>query len=345
MSARKRIVILSFAHYHANFWAESFIEQEETELAGIWDDDPARGEEAARRFSVPFFADIEAALTVCDAVAITSETSRHPELASKALARGKPVLCEKPIAINLADADRIVEAVSASGLLFMQSFPKRLDPASHALRDIVHSNELGRIHLVRVRHGHSYGMQDDFKDRWYVKSKLSGGGALLDEGIHGADFLHWLFGMPESVVATTSSSLLGLEVEDSATALFSYKNGMTAELTASFMFAAADNSIEIFGTRGTALLSGVDLASRDITSSGFLRSYVETGGAKVWRDHRITPRFKLGGFHQQNAIAFASCLTQGKPPPASEKAGRDALLLIERAYDAARTGRRVKIEP
>jgi predicted dehydrogenase len=344
MSAKKRIVILSFAHYHANFWAESFIEQEETELAGIWDDDSPRGEEAARRFNVPFFTDLEAALQACDAVAITSETSRHPELVSRALARGKPVLCEKPIAMNLAGAEHIVAAVSASGLLFMQSFPKRLDPASHALRDLVRSNELGRIHLVRVRHGHFYGMQDDFKDRWYVQSNLSGGGALLDEGIHGADFLHWLFGRPESVVATTSSAILDLDVEDSATALFSYSNGMTAELATSFMFAAADNSIEVFGTHGTAILSGVDLASRDITSSGFLRSYIETGDAKVWRDHHITPRFKLGGFHQQNAIAFAGCLAEGKPPPASAEAGRDALLLIERAYDAARTGRRVKIE-
>ena len=246
--------------------------------------------------------------------------------------------------MNLAAAEQIVETVSASGLLFMQSFPKRLDPVSHALRDLVQGGELGRIHLVRIRHGHFYGMQDDFKDRWYVRRDLSGGGALLDEGIHGGDFLHWLFGRPESVVATTSSAILGLDVEDSATALFSYPDGMTAELTASFMFAAADNSIEIFGTHGTALLSGVDLASRDITSSGFLRSYVETGGAKIWRDHHVTPRFKLGGFHQQNAIAFANCLVHDKPPPASAEAGRDALLLIERAYDAARTGQRVKIE-
>jgi predicted dehydrogenase len=344
MPDKPRIAILSFAHYHANFWAEAFKRRSDVTLARIWDDDGARGRDAGRRFEVAFVEDLRAALDGVDAVAICSETSRHADLIERAAALGKSILCEKPIATSMADAGRIERAVVASRVLYMQSFPKRLDPVSHELKRVVAEGALGRIHLVRVRHGHFYGLQEDFKRRWYAKRDLAGGGALLDEGIHGADLICWLFGLPASVIATISSNVLGLEVEDSATALFAYPDGMTAELTASFLFSAADISIEIYGTSGTVLVSGVDLASRDITPADYMRSYIERGGERRWTAHDIVPRFKIGEFHHQNAIAFARCLNEGTPPPATLRDGSNALLMIERAYEAARTGRRREIE-
>jgi predicted dehydrogenase len=344
MPDRARIAILSFAHYHANFWAEAFKKRGDVVLAAIWDDDGARGRDAAARFEVPFVQDIGPAVAGVDAVAISSETSRHADLIERAASLGKSILCEKPLATSMADALRIERAVAAAKVLFMQSFPKRLDPVSHELKRMLAEGALGRIHLVRIRHGHFYGLQEDFKQRWYVERQLAGGGALIDEGVHGADLLCWLFGMPASVIATVSGEVLGLEVEDSATALFAYAGGMTAELTASFLFSAADTSIECYGTRGTVLVSGVDLASRDITSAGYLRSYIEIGGERRWTVHDIVPRFKAGEFHQQNAIAFARCLSEGALPPATVRDGCNAQLLIERAYEAARAGRRQMIE-
>lgn len=340
-SSPVRIAMLSFAHYHANFWVETFCAQPDTRVAAVWDDDGDRGREAAQRFGVPFEPDLDAAIGVADAVAICCETSRHADLVERAAAAGRAILCEKPLAADLAGADRIARAVGNSGVLFMQSFPKRLDPVSHELRKLVDDGGLGQIHLVRVRHGHGYGLTTDFKTRWYARRALGGGGALLDEGVHGADLLNWLFGRPQSVVATTTAGILGLEVEDGATAIYSYESGMRAELTSSFLFVAADSSIEVYGTKGSALVSAVDLASRDITHDGFMRSYVDVGGERRWRVHDITPQFKLGRFHHQNAIAFTRCLLgDGVAPPASVAEGRAALEMIVKAYEAARTGQR-----
>jgi predicted dehydrogenase len=338
-----RVAMLSFAHYHANFWAEEFRAQPDIALACVWDDDAARGAEAAARFGTRFEPDLDAAIAACDAVAICSETRAHLPLTLRAAAAGRAILCEKPTARTVAEADAMAEAVRRAGIAFMQSFPKRLDPASHALRDLLAGGSLGRVHTVRVRHGHFYGTAADFRDRWYVRRDASGGGALLDEGVHGADLLHWLFGPPASVVATTSSAVLGLEVEENATAVFSWPDGLTAELTASFLFAAASDSVELYGTEGTALLAGVDLASRDITSGGFLRVYA--GGERQWREEPVVPRFKLGKFHHANAAAFAAHLRDGTAPPAGIAEGRAALLMIERAYEAARTGQRQEIAP
>jgi predicted dehydrogenase len=336
-----RIAILSFAHYHANFWAEAFLAEPDIVLAAIWDDDVARGTEAAGRFGVPFVPDLDRAIDACDAVAVCSETVAHAPLIERAAKAGRAVLCEKPIAIDLIEAARIGAAVRDGGIAFMQSFPKRFDPASHELRRLVMSGELGRIGLVRIRHGHFYGLEADFASRWYVDPARSGGGALLDEGVHAADFLCWTFGMPRSVLASASSAL-GLPVEDQAIALFEYADGMTAEVIASFAFAAADTSIEIYGSNGTALLSGVDLASRDISKGPFLRTFTRDQVVREWTPSPLVPQFKLGWFHHQNAIAFAAALRRGEAPPISLDDGIRALTMIARAYESVRSGRRVE---
>ena len=345
MLAAPRIAVLSFAHYHANFWTEAVMADPDASVSCIWDDDPARGHEAASRFEVPFEPDLDTALAGCDAVAICSETVKHPELTRLACAARRAILCEKPTARTVAEADAMATAVEGAGVLFMQSFPKRLDPASHALKELVDEGRLGRVHLVRIRHGHSYGLEPDFRQRWYVDKVKGGGGALLDEGVHGADLLHWFFGLPTTVTAETASPVAGLAVDETTTALFRYADGMMAELTASFLLPAADASVEIYGTRATALLSGVDLASRDITNGGFLRVSIDEDGGKRWDVVDVTPRFKLGQFHHQNAIRFLRCLRTGSAPPAGLMEGRAALLMIEAAYRAARTGVRQPIEP
>lgn len=336
-----RVGVLSFAHYHANFWSEVFATR--GALAGIWDDDAARGAEAAARFGTAFEPALDALLERCNAVAICSETVAHAPLIDAAAAQGCAILCEKPLGTSLADTERIAATVMRHGTWFMQSFPKRFDPVTTRLREAVDGGELGRVTLARVRHGHYYGLRPDFAQRWYVRRALAGGGALLDEGVHAADLLGFLFGPPASVVAETSDATLGLEVEDLGLATFRWANGMLGEIVASFTFAAADTSIELYGTRGTLLVSGVDLASRDITLGGFVRRFRDDAPERRWESLDIVPRFKRGEFHQQNAIAFADALERGAPPPIGIEAGVAASRMIDAAYRAAASGARVTL--
>jgi predicted dehydrogenase len=342
-AASTRIGVLSFAHYHANYWSEVFAQR--GVLAGIWDADAARGRDAAQRFGTHFNDSLDALLARCTAAAICSETAAHSPLVEHAAARRLAILCEKPLGTSLADCERIAAIVRASGVVFMQSFPKRFDPVSHRLREYVNAGQFGRLTLARIRHGHFYGLQPDFRDRWYVDRAQAGGGALLDEGVHGADLLAWLFGVPDSVTAIVSDAALGLAVEDLGIALFQFASGLVAELTSSFTFAAADTSIELYGTRGTVLVSGVDLASRDITHDGFLRIFRTDAAERRWDIEPLTPRFKLGGFHQQSALAFVDCLERGTPPPITLDDGLRAARMIDAAYAAARTGQRQLIQP
>ena len=120
---------------------------------------------------------------------------------------------------------------------------------------------------------------------------------------------------------------------------------MVAELTASFTYAAADASIEIYGTGGTVLVAGVDLASRDITDERFVRLFRVDQPERRWQTVEITPRFKAGRFHQQNALAFADCLERGTPPPITAEDGLRAFRMIDAAYRAAATGQRQRVAP
>jgi myo-inositol 2-dehydrogenase / D-chiro-inositol 1-dehydrogenase len=337
-----RIGILGFAHYHGNFWAEAFASHPQALLARIWDDDRLRGFDAAQRFRSVFCSDLSAVIREVDAVAITSETFSHEALIAAVASLGKPILCEKPLAADLAQATRISGLLDKKPVFFMQSLPKRLDPVNHALRDLIGSGELGNIRLARVRHGHSHGLDPAFRGGWWTDPSRSGGGTLLDEGVHAADLLRWLFGDPVEVSAMISAGA-GLEVEDAALATFRWANGMLAEVATGWTMVAAETSIEIFGTRGTALVSGVDLASCGRRPEPGL--HICLSGADRFIRRSPEPRFAVGGFHQAVATAFVDALIAGHPPPITLADGLGAQTMIEAAYRAARTGRTIALGP
>ena len=153
---------------------------------------------------------LDALLDAVDAVAVCSDTAAHRPLIERAAARGKHVLCEKPIATTRDDARAIAAAIERAGVRFMQSFPKRFDPANHEIRRRLDGGLL-RHAVARAR-----APRPPLRPRrarsprgWWADPARSGGGTLLDEGVHGADFLRWLFGDPESVTAMVSDRDLG----------------------------------------------------------------------------------------------------------------------------------------
>ena len=119
---------------------------------------------------------------------------------------------------------------------------------------------------------------------------------------------------------------------------------MVAELASSFTFAAADASIELYGTKGTALVSGVDLASKEITGDRFVRLYLSAQPERAWQTIDLVPRFKTGEFHHQNALAFVDSLERGVAPPITIDDGVRAAKMIMAAYRAAATGQHQAIE-
>jgi myo-inositol 2-dehydrogenase/D-chiro-inositol 1-dehydrogenase len=339
-----KIGILSFAHYHANFWSEALRDDPRADYAGVWDADASRGEERARQYGARFVGELDRLLDEVDAVAVTSETAKHRPLIERAAAKGRHILCEKPIATSREDCAAITATIVRSGVTFMQSFPKRFDPVNHELKRLVDTGALGKVWLARVRHGHRHGLDPAFTTGWWAQPALSGGGTLIDEGVHAADFLRWLFGDPQSVTAMTSNAALALAVDDTASATFRWADGLIAEVATGWQFQAADSSVELYGSKGSAVLSGVDIASRDTQSnSPYLRVCIAGDGERRWSTVPLTPRFVEGRFHHQSMHAFITCLVESKPPPITFADGEGALAMILAAYAAARSGREQRV--
>lgn len=338
------IAFLGVEHYHSNFWAKAFAASPGVRMVGVFDPDPAVADAFADAHGIPASRDAAALAASADAVAVCGATADHPAMIAIAAAAGRPILCEKPIAATWEGTRAILKTLAETGVPFMQSFPKRFDPINAELKAVLESGELGTLTLARVRHGHSHGLTEAFKTGWYVDPARSGGGTLLDEGVHAADFLRFAFGDPVSVSAVTANATLGLKLEDTAVATFSYDSGLLVEVATGWCFAAADNSIEIYGTKGSLVLSGVDLASRDTREADFLRVYRRASPEAGWVASPTTPHFKTGVFHEHVAFAFVKALQEGGPMPVTAEDGMRAFAMIAAAYRAAASGVRQVID-
>ena len=125
-----KIAKLSFAHVHARGYANQILENPETELVAVWDEEEYGGKQAAEEYNVPFYSDLDQVLAQddIDAVVVDAITSDHPRVMIAAAEAGKHIFTEKALAITVDECDRIIEAVEGAGVKFMISLPSRCNP-------------------------------------------------------------------------------------------------------------------------------------------------------------------------------------------------------------------------
>ncbi len=336
--------IAGAAHYHSLHWGRAAHQNPDVTFVGLWDDDDNRGTKMSDDLDVPFFSGLDAFLDRCDAIGVTSETSKHPDLVDAASQHGVHVLVEKPMARNLYECSQVVRSVTGSDITYMQSFPKRYDEAHRSLVGLVHEGRLGDVTMVRIRHGNDLRLTST-KDGggWYADPVAAGGGALIDEGVHGADLLNWLLGYPVSVTAIASAVGDSSGGETNAIALFEYSSGAIGELAASHIFTGGEASVEVHGTLGVAILSGVDLASRDLATAPFLK--VAFHGDRAFTNIDVVPGFHAGkaSYHGKSVDEFISALRIGTDPPVTLENGWRAVALIEGAYRSISSGTKTDV--
>lgn len=147
-----RVAMLSFAHVHANGYADQVRDHPDLEMKCIWDDDPDRGRAASERCGVPVSSDLEAVLgSDIDAVVINAETSKHTEVMKAALRHDKHIFTEKALTVTTADSDEIVRLVHETGIKFMISLPSRTRSEILFMKQVLDKGLLGRITLMRAR--------------------------------------------------------------------------------------------------------------------------------------------------------------------------------------------------
>ncbi len=203
-----RIGVMSFAHMHAESYAACLNEIPETSFEAIWDDDVARGKNAAERYGTRFVGDLSEFLALpLDGVIITSENVKHRPLAEQAAAAGKWVLSEKPLATTVEDAHAMIDTCRKAGVGLGTAFPCRYVPSLMALRDAIAAGEYGQIYAATCTNN------GQFPGGWFAVGSLAGGGATMDHTVHVVDLLRWILNKEFVSVYCENGHLIGRDTD------------------------------------------------------------------------------------------------------------------------------------
>ena len=213
----------------AQIHAAQYTKLENVKIVGICDRDKGRAEEAAGRFSAKGFSELDDLLKMpkLDMVDVCTPTPWHEEPVVKAAEAGKHVLCEKPIALTLKAADRMIKAAKAANVKFMVAQCVRFDPGYGTAKKMIDTGELGKPLLATA----SRRTPMPSWSNWYADPKISGG-AVIDLAIHDIDYLNWILGHPSWIAGRGIRGAGG--AWDHVISIIGYKEGGTGSEQASF---------------------------------------------------------------------------------------------------------------
>lgn len=266
---------------------------------------------------------------VIDAVYISSTNEKHMSQALAAIAAGKHVLCEKPLAMNAHDARIMVESAAKRGVVFATNHHLRNAGSHMAIRDLIASGRIGTVLSMRVHHAvflppHLQG--------WRINDAGAGGGVIADITVHDADTVRFHLGEdPFEVVAMATSSGMGAGLEDSCMSVWSMPSGTQIMAHESFTHGFAGTGIEVHGTEGSIFGRGI-MTQRPV---GEIELVTKAG--------RETIAYSPHNLYGQAVKRFVEAVEGTGTPAADGWDGVKSLAVAQAVKQAADTGRRVTV--
>ena len=283
-----------------------------------------------------------------EAVCVTTPSGAHAEAAVPILEAGKAVLCEKPLEVTLAACDRIFSAAERGGGVLAGVFQMRLGRGAHTLKAAIAAGRFGRLTSCSA-YIKWWRAQDYYtSSKWKGTAALDGGGALINQGIHAVDLLQWLVGLPEEVAAFAGTlAHPGMEAEDTVAATMRFPGGALGVIeAATSAYPGSDVRIEITGDRGSATL-----VNDQITRFEFAEplpddeAVMQASAGSAIHVGKSDPKGMSWDGHEELVRDLARSLRAARPPAIPGLEARRAVQLVLAIYEAARTGRTVRLTP
>ena len=236
--------------------------------------------------------DLDALLALdLDGVVIATPSALHAEQSIRALDAGVAVFCQKPLGRDAPEAARVVEAARRADRLLLVDFSYRYTAAMQAIAPLVREGALGDVFAVDLTFHNAYGPDKP----WFYDRAQSGGGCVMDLGVHLVDLTLWVLGFPAVDGAVAAQLLAGgqrlsrgsAEVEDYATAQFRLANGAVVRLACSWRLQAGQEAViaaAFYGTKGGVALRNVGGGFYDFAATRFAgtESMVLIEGSDEW---------------------------------------------------------------
>jgi predicted dehydrogenase len=254
-----------------------------------------------------------------DAVYISTPVYLHAEQTIAAAEAGKHVLCEKPMAMNPAECDRMIAACQANGVKLGIAYYRHFYPVVFRIRELIAAGEIGKPVLAQVNAFERFNPLPGADRYWLLEKSKAGGGPMMDFGCHRIEVLMNLFGSISRTTSLVGSALFEREVEDTCIASFEFESKLQAVLTVSHASFESRDTLEIFGSEGSLHVPALN--------RGELR--IKTGAGERTELHPLH-----ANIHQPLIEDFTRAVIENREPKVCGLIGREVARIEEIIYAA-----------
>lgn len=309
---------------------------ENVEITAVCDVVQERALEMAEKFGAAAYTDYQELLKngEIEAVSICTPNALHAPMSITALQSGKHVLCEKPMATSLAEAEAMIEAAKENKKKLMIAHNQRFVPSHDKAHELIQAGDLGRIYSFRTAFGHGgpEGWSIDGAHSWFFDKKQAFIGAMGDLGVHKTDLMRFLLNEEFTEVAAfiETNAKQNTDVDDNAVFILKTENGIIGTLAASWSYGAKeDNSTIIYGEKGILRLE-------DDPDYSLIIHY--TNGQTVKENLGGIQTNEEGGQEDSGVITrFVRSILLDTAPPVNGDEGMKSLKVILGALDSNKT--------
>jgi len=252
-----------------------------------------------------------------DAVYIATPVNLHAEQTIAAAAAGKHVLCEKPMAMDVAQCDRMIAACREHGVKLCIAYYRHFYPVIGRIRGIIEAGEIGAPIVAQINAFEMFNPQPGQPRYWFVKKEQAGGGPMMDFGCHRIEVMINIFGRIKSTTGVVDSILFEREVEDTAVACFEFENKTRGILTVTHAAFESQDTLAIFGSRGSIHVPVLNHGQLRIVSSSGERTELHPPHANI---------------HQPLIEDFIHAVLEDREPKVDGEVGREVARIEEEIY-------------
>jgi len=325
-------------HHHARVLSK----MDNVEIVGVCDLIEDKAKSAAEITGAKWTLDYHELLDDCEAVWVCTEPFNRVDIVTTAAAAGKHIFTEKPVCIDMAEADTMIAAAETAGVIYMLGYVLRFTQPYRIMRDTFVSGQLGELVNIWTRRSFHIDMREA---RWYGHQETSGG-VVLDLGSHDLNWMQWVGGPVASVYCRTSRTHADLDADEHGTVTLGFASGGTGVVDTSWWPYVSESHIGLIGTKG-AIIAGRD---------GQVRKKLEDGEEEVLDVQAATSVNLSGdltssdGKSVDEAAArsetiqehFLRCVGNRIEPLTPAADGRRTLAIYNAAMESVRTGQSAK---
>jgi len=327
------------AKKHAELLAGGHVEG--GRLAAVCDVKQDLAREYGNKYGVPCYFNLHDMMEKekgLDVVNVLTESGAHAGNVIELAPYGKHVVVEKPMALTIDDADRMIHACDQAGIRLFVVKQNRYNKPVQKLRDALEAGRFGKIVMgtVRVRwcRTQEYYDQDPWRGTW-----AEDGGVFANQASHHVDLLEWMLGDPVSVFAKSRTALADIEVEDTGVAVLRFRSGALGIVEATNATRPKDleGSLSILGEKGTVVIGG--FAVNEILTWNFLEP--QSGDDTVMEECNQKPPNVYGFGHMPYLSHVVDCIQNNRTALVDGLEGRRSLELISAIYESIETSKEV----